>query len=69
MQVKMPEDIEERLFQAEEFSKYLRKTVISTILPIEKRMTLPIFEENNDIAQSNTYCLVTPEMAQIEKHV
>jgi hypothetical protein len=50
MQVKMPEDIEERLFQAEEFSKYLRKTVISTILPIEKRMTLPIFEENNEIA-------------------
>ena len=68
MQIKMPEDIEERLNQAEDFSKYL-KSVLSTQVPVEKRKSLKELEGINLEAQSNKYCLNTPEMRQIVKHV
>ena len=64
----MPENIEERLSQAEDFSKYL-KSVLSTQVPVEKRKSLQELESINLEAQSNKYCLNTPEMRQIVKQV
>lgn len=66
MRVKMPDDIEGLLAEAEEFSKGVKKK-LNPVTSIEKRLTLSQLEELQ--AEAATHCLETAEIVRLQTQV
>ena len=63
MQIKFPEDVEQKLLDAEEFSRQVKKQ-INPGISHEKRLTLKQLEEKQVEARSQ--CLETPEIVRLD---
>jgi len=66
MQVKIPDDVEQMLLDAEEFSKQVRKQINSNV-QVENRLSLEQLEELQELAQAQ--CLETPELLKLDQQV
>lgn len=66
MHIKFPDDVEQRLLDAEEFSRQVRKK-LNANTPLEKRITPEELVDLN--AQGKKQCLETQEIVKLESQV